>query len=226
MALLACRVLVGILLLLSAACLMPARAQICPGLGNASVRIDFNAPVPTLDTRRLVDMKTMARAGLGEHQQALGLYKTDLRSGLRVEYAVRQQSDLACVAVRRATVIVAFANRMIYLARELQPGSCRHETTLAHEREHARIDDAVLGRELPKLKDAIAQAIKEIGVIGPVPLQDLEWHRDDINDRLERVFRREFDRIGQIRRREQSRIDTPESYKREAERCPGGLAEK
>ena len=49
-------------------------------------------------------------------------------------------------------------------------------------------------------------------------------YRDDYGERMQRVFRREVDRIGATRRREQSAIDTAESYKREAERCPGGLA--
>ena len=96
--------------------------------------------------------------------------------------------------------------------------------TLAHEQLHARIDETVLARELPKLKAAIARAAEENGWVAPVRAADVDSHRDDYSERLQRVFRREIDRIGAIRRREQSQIDTPESYKREAERCPGGLA--
>jgi hypothetical protein len=221
---LACRFAAASGLLLALAFTAPAWAQrLCSGLGEPSVGLDFNKPEPTLDTRRLVDMRTMSRAGLGEHEQALGLYKAELRTGLRIEYAMQAQGRLACIGIRRAVVVAEFTDRKIYMARELQPESCRHKVTLEHEREHARIDDMVLGNELPKVTEMIARAVREIGVVGPLAAENLDAYREDIKDRLERVFQGELDRIAQIRRREQSRIDTPESYKKEAERCPGGL---
>lgn len=195
---------------------MSAQAQqLCPRLSNPSVTIELHAPAASFDRRRLAGMKVMSRSGLGEHQEALGLYKAELRTGMRFEYALRGYGPLVCIAIRSAAVRVEFTDRKIYLARELQPQSCRYAVTLAHEHEHARIDDAVFERELPKL----VQAIREIGTIA-VPAAEVEANRADIKDRLERVFQRELGRIGQIRRDEQSRIDTPESYRREAERCP------
>ena len=200
--------------------LMPAQAQqLCPGLPNPSVAIELHAPAPSFDTRRLADMKVMSRSGLGEHQEALGLYKAELRTGLRFEYAQRAYGPFVCLGVRSAVVRVEFTDRKIYLARELQPESCRYAVTLAHEHEHARIDDVVFERELPKLKDAMVRAIREIGAI-PVPTAEVEANRADIKDRLWRALERELGRIAEIRRDEQSRIDTPESYRREAERCP------
>jgi hypothetical protein len=164
-------------------------------------------------------MKVMSRSGLGEHQEALGLYKVELRTGMRFEYALRGYGPLVCIGIRSAAVRVEFTERKIFLARELRPESCRYAVTLAHEHEHARIDDAVFERELPKLQDAMARAIREIGFMA-APAAEVEANRADIKDRLQRVFQRELDRIGQIRRDKQSKIDTPESYRREAERCP------
>ena len=102
-------------------------------------------------------------------------------------------------------------------------GGCRHGVTLAHEQQHARIDDTVFARELPKLKQALARAATDIGVAGPVPSRGIAAHRDDIGERIERAFRHEVDRINETRRREQSALDTPESYRREAARCPDGM---
>lgn len=202
-----------------------ATAQLsCPRPPEPSVQLDFKQPGPMIETRRLAELQRMSREGLGEHDQALGLYKTELRTALAIKYATTTAAVQACLVLREAVIEVEFADRRIYLAQELPRGSCQYDVTLAHEQLHARIDDTVLARELPKLKESLHKAATEVGSIGPVPVRDLGSYRDDLNERLQRVFERELDRIAQIRRREQARIDTPESYKRESERCPGGLA--
>ena len=212
-------------LVLAAPAAAPAAAQNqCPRPAEPVVRLDIKQPKPALGTAPTTELRRMSRDGLGEHEQALGLYKSELRAGLQLQYSITTQGAQACLGLREATIDVELADRRILLARELQRGTCRYDVTLAHEQLHARIDETVLARELPKLKAAIARAAEENGWVVPVRAADVESYRDDYSERLQRVFRREVDRIGAIRRREQSQIDTPESYKREAERCPGGLA--
>lgn len=196
----------------------------CPGPAEPSVRLDLRQPIPVLGTAPMAELRRMSREGLGEHDQALGLYRSELRTGLQLQYAVTTLGSQACLGLREAAIDIEFVDRRILLARELQRGTCRYDVTLAHERLHARIDETVLARELPKLKAAIARAAEENGAVGPVRASDIESYRDDYSERLQRVFRREIERIGAVRRREQAQIDTPEAYKREAERCPGGLA--
>jgi hypothetical protein len=193
-------------------------------MAEPAVRLELKQPKPTLGTSPMAELRRMSRDGLGEHDQALGIYKSELRTGLQLQYGITTQGTHACLGLREVAIDIEFVDRTILLARELQRGTCRYDVTLAHEQLHARIDETVLGRELPKLKAAIAREAADIGVVGPLRERDVDSYRDDFSERLQRVFRREIDRIGQIRRREQSQIDTPEAYKREAERCPGGLA--
>jgi hypothetical protein len=200
----------------------PASAQRrCSGTAAPVVRLDFTPSRPAVDTLPMAELRRLSRDGLGEHQHTLGLYKAELRSSMRLEYAISNDGRNACVAVREVRIEIQLADRHIYLARELQRGSCRHDATLAHEQLHARIDDTVFARELPDLKRALARAAADIGVAGPIPVGNVPSYRDDIGERLERIFRQELDRIGETRRREQGSIDTPESYRREAARCPG-----
>jgi hypothetical protein len=201
----------------------PAAAR-CPRMPDLAVRADVDQPKPALGTLPMAELRRMSRDGLGEHDQALGLYKSELRTGLRLQYSITAHGAQACLGLREAAIDATLVERKILLARELQPGTCRYDVTLAHEQRHARIDETVLGRELPKLKAAIAREAADIGSVGPVRERDIEAYRDDFGERLQRVFRREIERIAEIRRREQAQIDTPDAYKREAERCPGGLA--
>jgi hypothetical protein len=198
----------------------PAAAQLRCTVGEPAVRLDVSAPPPALDTMPLADLRRMSR-DLGEHMQTLGLYKAELHAEMGMEFTTAAARGSACIGLRTVTIDVRLAERRIYLARELPRGSCRYETTLAHERQHARIDDTILARELPALKAAIARAAAENAAVGPFPAAELQSHRADIGERLQRAFRHEIDRVHALRRREQGAIDTPDAYRRESERCPG-----
>lgn len=200
----------------------PALAQPrCKAMAEPAVRVDFAQPSPTLDMLPTAELRRQSRDGLGEHAQPLGLYKAELHTSIKVEFSMAGDDKTACIALRDVIVDVQFVERRIYLARELQRGTCRYDATLAHERQHARIDDVIFARELPVLKAAVARAAAENGVVGPVPVGDLPAHRADIAERMQRALRHELDRVNELRRREQGAIDTPESYRREAARCPG-----
>ncbi len=165
-----------------------------------------------------------ARDGLFAREPAraaLGLYKAELRARMGMDFAMRRAGDSACIGLREVKIDMQLAERRIAIARELRRGSCRHDVTLAHERQHARIDDTIFARELPKLKEAIARAAAENGAVGPFPVAQLQTHRDDIGERLQRAFRHEIERLNELRRHEQGAIDTPDAYRREAARCPG-----
>ena len=88
--------------------------------------------------------------------------------------ASRSTACQACLALREAAIEVELADRRILLARELQRGTCRYDVTLAHEQLHARIDETVLARELPKMKAAIARAVQENGAVGPIRAADVD----------------------------------------------------
>ena len=200
----------------------PALAQArCKPLAEPEVRIDFSPPRPTLDALPMAELRRQSRGGLGEHQDTLGLYKAELNSSMKVEFSMAGDDKTACIRLSNVVVEFQVTERQIYVARELKRGSCRYEATLAHEQQHARIDDTLFARELPTLKAALTRAALENGAVGPVPVRDLPAHRADIGERMQRVLRQELDRLGEIRRRDQGAIDTPESYRREAARCPG-----
>jgi hypothetical protein len=193
----------------------------CKAMAEPDVRIDFAQPKPTLDTLPMAELRRMSREGFGEHEQTLGLYKAELHTSMKVEFSTGDDGKTACIGLRDVVVAMQLTERRIYLARELQRGTCRYDATLAHEQQHARIDDVIFARELPALKAAIARAAAENGVVGPVPVGDLPAHRADIGERMQRVLKHELDRVNEVRRHEQGAIDTPDAYRREAARCPG-----
>lgn len=217
-----CRLALAVAGALFAIALAADRAAAQCAEGPAPVRLDVDQPEPTLNRQRSIDdLRKLAHSD--PHEVALGLYTGELRTSLKVDFQSTERGDRACLRVSGAHIDVVYTKRMIYLARELARGSCQYNIALEHERRHASIDDTVLARELPRLKRAIADAIARIGAVGPVHPTELDDEREKIAASLQRVMGAEVTRIDSVRRKEQGAIDTPEAYRHEAARCPGGL---
>lgn len=199
---------------------MAARAQgrDCPAAPDADIRLDVEASAPAIDRDR-----TMAAlreiSGAVEHKNALGLYAAKMRARLEVQFRYQRRGGTACLWVQGATIAVELGERTIYLARELARDDCRARVTLAHEREHARIDDRILDRHLPQVRRAVAQAIARIGVVGPIDAREIEAEQARIGAELERAFRQQMANLEKQRERDQAAIDTPESYRKIAGQC-------
>jgi hypothetical protein len=207
---------------LAAACATTAQAQTlrCPAPNEPVVSVDLKKPAPRLVTRQ--DMAALrGMAGVGEQQDALGLYTAELRTALNVRYKVQRSGDLACLWVSDAEIALEFEERTIYIARELASGSCRYNVTLEHEREHARVDDAMIAKHVPQLRRAVADAVGRAGVVGPIDAAALDEAQQRMGSQIERVFRQKVDQFEARRRAAQAAHDTPEAYREAAEHCRG-----
>lgn len=207
---------------LAVGCAATAQAQTlrCPAPIEPVVSVNLEKPEPRLVTRQ--DMAALrGMAGIGEQQDALGLYTAELRTALNVRYKVQQRGNSACLWVSDAEIVLEFEERTIYIARELSPGSCRYNVTLAHERGHARVDDAMIARHVPQLRRAVADAVWRAGVIGPIDADALHEAQQRMGVQIERVFRQKVDQFEAQRRAAQTARDTPEAYREAAEYCRG-----
>jgi hypothetical protein len=209
---------------LAAACTATAQAQIqtlrCPAPDGPVVSVNLKKPEPRLVTRQ--DMATLrGMAGIGEQQDALGLYTAELRTALNVRYKIQRRGDLACLWVSEAEITLEFEERTIHIARELALGSCRYNVTLEHERGHARVDDAMVAKYLPQIRRAVADTAGRAGVIGPIGIDGLDEAQRQIGSQIERVFRQKVDQFEAQRRNAQAARDTPEAYHEAAEHCRG-----
>ena len=77
-------VCIGVAVLFS----VPAAAQPrCARMAEPSVRLEVEQAEPALDTVPGAELQRLVRETPGEHAQALGLYRGELRTGLRLEYS-------------------------------------------------------------------------------------------------------------------------------------------
>jgi hypothetical protein len=131
-------------------------------------------------------------------------------ASLQARMAVRVSTAYAGCLVPDVLVLVT-APRSIRMAADLAPGTECHAAVLAHEQEHARIDD-VLFRDLDgwlaaPLRRTLAQP------------RALRGSAETLNEQLRGAFNRAMAEFSTARRQAQLSIDTREEYLRVSRIC-------
>jgi hypothetical protein len=135
-----------------------------------------------------------------------GVYRASLRIrvGLRV-------SEAANGCLVPTVQVAADVQRAIFVASELSPGSCRYDVVLAHEREHARIDDVMLTDLDSWIAAPMRQVLAEPGA--------LRGNAQQLAARIQARFEQARVAFHNARQTAQLSIDTPQEYARASRAC-------
>lgn len=202
---------------------MAVRAQSCPAMQEPETSFSSDEPSSVIATHiGLAGLKQLA-AGEAARHQPLGLYRAEIKVGLRLDFGVWQRGPNACVWVRGAHLRALIADRTIHVAKEYHRNSCEFHAILDHEIQHARIDNLVLQVHSRPMQEALRQAAIQSGVVGPLPLADVSRAQETLSQALDVAFRTSMQALIADRNRRQASIDTPEEYARVAGLCPSRL---
>jgi hypothetical protein len=135
-----------------------------------------------------------------------GVYRASLR--LRVGLRVAEAPNGCLVPTVQ---VQADVQRAIFLASDLTLGSCRYDVVLAHEREHARIDDVLLGDLDGWIAAPLRQALAEPGA--------LRGSGQQLAARIQARFDQARLAFQNARQAAQLSIDTPQEYARASRAC-------
>lgn len=134
------------------------------------IELEFSTNVPepvVFTTASPEEIAAMARAGRIEdpahHPSGVTVVETRLSLDSR-SFAVHSrprgdESGGECIYLDKVTASFGWRAHDIYVANNLQPGSCLYNAVLAHEREHAAINDDVLRAYAPRVKAALEEAL-------------------------------------------------------------------
>lgn len=177
-----------------------------------AVRVTVRAAPPAVDT----GMSTAQLAAIGQggglrpaHGRLAGLYAAEFQLAARIR--VDGRSPCLEPDVRLSLDVT----RSIRIASEYSPGTCRHAVALAHEQEHAAIDDALLAEADRRIGDPVRALLDTPGVLAAGPPQPLAQALRDAIGPAMAGFERE-------RARRQLAIDTPAEYARLSRACAPG----
>jgi hypothetical protein len=208
-------------LLLSMAALVtgaPARAAApaCAAIPDTNPRISVTASfVEPTYYRNLARSELTKKNGRG--LPTYGVTETEQSFQLRVRVFHAPDNDGAGVCFVLAEVDVAFRlNKAdVYIASELKPGSCAYRVTKDHENQHVAIARRAVKRHVASLDREFSKRRYRLVRRAASGDAALAMARELVAE----PTRQTLERIKQDSNREHGKLDTPENYQRETNRC-------
>jgi hypothetical protein len=196
----------------------PALAQSrCPGiLPTVTYQLDMK-PAEISHERSQAELRNMSNRRTASHP--IGLYVTRLAGGPRIDVATTRVEERDCVAVSKVDILFEMRTRSIFIARELERGSCTYRVTLAHERQHEQIDEDQIRRQLPSNVQNMRYDFSNLATSAPVRANERDQIVRAFRERAQEIVDRMLERLFEERERAQLAIDTPQEYARLASLC-------
>jgi len=202
---------------------MPAAAQLVCPKDQPAVTLELKQIEPTIDRSMARAELTAMSGATSENTHTLGMYGATwtIRSQSQLQYMKEQgnRRPRGCVWLSSLKLVVAIDPRQIRIARELRPDSCRYRSVLEHERRHQAVDDDVLARRLPWLRDHLAGALKGMRTDKPRPVGELEALGGKMVENATKTVTTAWQQLVDERDRLQREVDTPQEYERVRQQC-------
>ncbi len=217
----------GLLLLLCLCAASPAAAEdVCRHLTRTtSPVVDLALPeeAPALDHSQTLQQMAALRtsydaAALEKSDHAAGLYAAGFNISWSIDYRSVQhpQTREACVDLSRLAVTVTLVDPKIFIAREVNYGSCLYRAVLEHEQRHARVDRQILETARYSMRDTLRRRVMALERVpaGSVTLAG-ELLKSQVADFMQPLM----NALSLERVRLQADIDTKEEYQRVSKLC-------
>ena len=124
-----------------------------------------------------------------------------------------------CVVPTNINIYIGFSDPVIYLSKNLRPGSCKYNVILRHEQTHQQINAAALRYFLPKLKESIVAIIKNTPAIEIKNKRDGDRATQDLIKAYMRQMEPLVDYFKKELLREQKKLDNHKNYQMEGDLC-------
>jgi len=205
---------------------IPAQAQAsnteCPPYSEPRINITRIYDQPRYDTSLDVNaIYNMARniqyKSRASNELPVGL--TSSLQQLNTSFEISAQTlpnGAVCAQITTLEMRYGFAETTVYIANELEEGSCGFQEVLAHEHKHVATDIDVMEQTLPQLNILASGILNHLGAIKVSSVEEANnYYSNALNrqmDELSASFSATHDA-------QQSQVDTPEEYKRISTSC-------
>lgn len=201
-----------------------ASADVCDALSLPYVNVGVvQHPVHFDYTRTLAQLSSIENDTLFSLQDAqvggLSAGGIDASAGVQFETDRSFFTGATCISI--ASIDVQLHVRpLIYIARELQPGTCERRALQAHEMEHVAVDRQIAEEFVPRIWAALTETSGGLQEIGRVPREFVPAVQTDMRNAIGTRLDREIGAMQVVRDRRQQAVDSPENYRKLAEACP------
>lgn len=199
----------------------PSFADPCEELPKPSVTVKLHEEPVGLDTATgLRTLSLMGPRSLQEGQRVLGLTRgvAIVRFETRVVSHVDASRQWEC-ASPQISMSYGFSPMTVYVAKEFPKDGCAYREIYQHEQRHVEAYRKHLAAIEKDLADTLARRFTTDGPWrGPVG-QARARIASELEERWGPYVKREINKVELV----QAQIDTPEEYRRVAERCDGAI---
>ena len=150
-----------------------------------------------------------------------GLTQTSPKLLIETKINGQQLEDKACFYPARVKISLSYTP-VLYIMKDLKPGSCKFNLTLRHEQTHLDISHLALKEFAAQLKEQIPLIIKDIGPI----VKNLSDEDDstqkaarEMNQSYNKQMEVLFELFKKTLEEENGKIDTAENYRFESSLC-------
>lgn len=143
-------------------------------------------------------------------------------SNFRVSFkTITDSGGNQCVYVDKAIFWITY-RPAVFVSKDILDMPCSLKVTRQHEAEHVKIDMAAIQEYLPRIQMDMMLYLRALGYqgFGPYKQSEAAQHQRRLMKDIVAASMPMAERLREARRLRQGEIDTPENYKREAEKCP------
>ena len=201
----------------------PALANSCgPPPEKPSYELELQPGEPDYDhshnargIKAIVDKRQGYVAGNGHLH--LGLSLAELFLSYETELFFWEPQGVGyCVALKQAKVTVGYNRARVLINRDYPEGSCEYDVIRTHEEAHVRINQEILAEYEPQFHTALKRLLKNRKTIFKTRKKGAEAAYIKA---VKRALKPVMDALSAERDRRQARLDTPENYLRERQKC-------
>ncbi|MAL41562.1 MAG: hypothetical protein CMO04_17005 [Thalassospira sp.] len=198
----------------------PAYAQgTCAPVRSPEAMLEFNHKDPMLDRHRSVRWLN-SRAGGGSRYLVAGLTEYEMRASFDMRFEPREVGfGRYCLDPVRVSPKVDVVKHLVYIASELERGSCEYDVVYAHEGEHVKVNQGMEADIRAALDDLVNDVVGKVSAMFPLSADNVPSAIKRLLSEYGRDFKRRLRDIDRRRREEQRQIDTPEEYQRLSLAC-------
>lgn len=124
-----------------------------------------------------------------------------------------------CFYPESLEISIEYDNPTIYIAKELEVGTCLYDTTLRHERTHAQIYIEALDYFLPRLKQYADALFDSVGIKIIAKGESLDNAMVELSEAYRNAIQKRVDSWYRAIETEQLKMDTLEQYTLESNLC-------
>ena len=151
---------------------------------------------------------------------AAGLALVNINSEYELSTETRAtQSNERCIVPVGLNVYIGFSRPIIYLAKELQHGTCSYNLVLRHEQVHQQINVQALQYFIPMIRRELNAAAAKIPAVYVGPLETEDKALEQLNRRYAEIITPQVNRLRSQILAEQRKLDNSRNYKMEGDVC-------